>query len=35
MFRLSQYIRELLQPSPLKPVRKPKAPVVIWNLIRR
>ncbi len=35
MFRLSQYIRELLHPAPIKPTRKPKAPVVIWNLIRR
>ncbi len=35
MFRLSQYMRELLQPTPLKPHRKPVAPVVIWNLIRR
>ncbi len=35
MFRLSQYMRELIDPTPLKPVRKPVAPVVIWNLIRR
>jgi len=35
MFRLSQYMRELLTPTPLKPARKPAAPVVIWNLIRR
>ena len=35
MFRLSQYMRELLDPTPLKPARKPSAPVVIWNLIRR
>ena len=35
MFRLSQYMRELIDPTPLKPVRKPAAPVVIWNLIRR
>ena len=35
MFRLSQYMRELITPTPLKPVRKPAAPVVIWNLIRR
>lgn len=35
MFRLSQYMRELIDPTPLKPSRKPPAPVVIWNLIRR
>ena len=35
MFRLSQYMRELINPTPLKSVRKPVAPVVIWNLIRR
>ena len=35
MFRLSQYMRELIVPTPLKPARKPAAPVVIWNLIRR
>ncbi len=35
MFRLSHYMRELIDPTPLKPTRKPAAPVVIWNLIRR
>ena len=35
MFRLSQYMREVLQPTPLTPQRKPAGPVVIWNLIRR
>jgi len=35
MFRLSQFMREVLNPTPLKPIRKPAAPVVIWNLIRR
>lgn len=35
MFRLSQYMREVLAPTPLQPVRKPSGPVVIWNLIRR
>ncbi len=35
MFRLSQFMREVLNPTPLKPTRKPVAPVVIWNLIRR
>jgi heme d1 biosynthesis radical SAM protein NirJ len=28
-------MREIITPTPLKPTRKPKAPVVIWNLIRR
>ena len=28
-------MRELLDPTPMKPARKPAAPVVIWNLIRR
>ncbi len=35
MFRLSQFMREVLNPTPLKPTRKPSGPVVIWNLIRR
>lgn len=35
MFRLSHYMRELIDPTPLKLARKPAAPVVIWNLIRR
>ena len=35
MFRISHYMRELVQPTPLGPVRKPPGPVVIWNLIRR
>jgi heme d1 biosynthesis radical SAM protein NirJ len=35
MFRLSQYMREVLAPTPVKPRRKPSGPVVIWNLIRR
>ncbi|MDO9424540.1 MAG: heme d1 biosynthesis radical SAM protein NirJ [Methylobacter sp.] len=35
MFRLSHYMRELINPTPLKPARQPPAPVVIWNLIRR
>ena len=36
MFRTTQYIRELVEPS-AQPVRarKPTGPVVIWNLIRR
>lgn len=28
-------MREVLNPTPIKPTRKPSAPVVIWNLIRR
>ena len=35
MFRLSQFIREVINPTPIGPVRKPPGPVVIWNLIRR
>jgi heme d1 biosynthesis radical SAM protein NirJ len=35
MFRISHYMRELVQPTPLGPARKPPGPVVIWNLIRR
>lgn len=34
MFRLSRYMRELLAPTPVRATR-PRAPVVIWNLIRR
>jgi len=35
MFRLTQYLREVLQPTPLTKPRAPAGPVVIWNLIRR
>ncbi len=28
-------MREVLNPTPIKPTRKPSGPVVIWNLIRR
>jgi len=35
MFRISQYLREIANPTPLGPARKPPGPVVIWNLIRR
>ncbi len=35
MFRLTHYMRELLRPTPPRPVRGPAGPVVIWNLIRR
>jgi heme d1 biosynthesis radical SAM protein NirJ len=35
MFRVSQYMREIRQPTPLGPKLNPPGPVVIWNLIRR
>ena len=35
MFRLSQFMEEVANPSPLGPRRSPPGPVVIWNLIRR
>ncbi|RZI43800.1 heme d1 biosynthesis radical SAM protein NirJ [Herbaspirillum sp. HC18] len=35
MFRISQYMREIAEPTPLGPKRNPPGPVVIWNLIRR
>ncbi len=35
MFRISQYMREIVDPKPLGPKRTPPGPVVIWNLIRR
>ncbi len=34
MFRLSHYMRELLEPTPVRAAR-PSGPVVIWNLVRR
>ncbi len=34
MFRLSQFMREILEPTPVVR-RRPPGPVVIWNLIRR
>lgn len=34
MFRLSQFMRELIEPTPVRRA-KPPGPVVIWNLIRR
>ncbi|MHA1113743.1 MAG: heme d1 biosynthesis radical SAM protein NirJ [Alphaproteobacteria bacterium] len=34
MFRLSQYMRELIEPTPVRKATPP-GPVVIWNLIRR
>ncbi|HUT42658.1 MAG TPA: heme d1 biosynthesis radical SAM protein NirJ [Gammaproteobacteria bacterium] len=35
MFRVSQYMREIAAPTPLRPRLAPPGPVVIWNLIRR
>lgn len=35
MFRISHYLREITHPTPIRPVRNPSGPVVIWNLIRR
>ena len=35
MFRISHYMRELVDPTPIGPARSPRGPVVIWNLIRR
>ena len=35
MFRITQYLRELKEPTPLQAKRNPPGPVVIWNLIRR
>ncbi len=35
MFRITQYLHEVLAPTPLTERRNPPAPVVIWNLIRR
>ncbi len=35
MFRLTQYMQELMHPTPVGRRRQPPGPVVIWNLIRR
>ncbi len=35
MFRITQYLKEVRQPTPLRPRREPPGPVVIWNLVRR
>lgn len=35
MFRVSQFIDEIFEPSPVGPRRDLPGPVVIWNLIRR
>ncbi len=35
MFRISQFMDELVSPSAVGPRRNPPGPVVIWNLVRR
>ena len=35
MFRVTQFMQELLNPTPVGPKRNPPGPVVIWNLVRR
>ena len=35
MFRISQFMQEIANPTPLGPKRNPPGPVVIWNLVRR
>ena len=35
MFRISKYMQELVNPTPVVDRRSPTGPVVIWNLIRR
>ncbi len=35
MFRLTRYLRELLEPRPPSTARRASGPVVIWNLLRR
>jgi len=35
MFRLSHYMRQLVEPTPVRTRRGPVKPVVIWNLTRR
>ncbi len=35
MFRISQFMQEIVAPTPPGPLRAPPGPVVIWNLIRR
>jgi len=35
MFRITQFMNEIVRPSPAGPRRDPPGPVVIWNLIRR
>ena len=35
MFQLTHYLREILNPTPVRVAHAPPGPVVIWNLIRR
>ncbi len=35
MFRLSNFMREVMSPGSNRPAAKPPGPVVIWNLVRR
>ncbi|MEO5337466.1 MAG: heme d1 biosynthesis radical SAM protein NirJ [Magnetospirillum sp. WYHS-4] len=35
MFRLTHLLRELDEPTPVRPHRDPPGPVVVWNLLRR
>lgn len=35
MFRVSQFMHAIANPEAARPIRQPKGPVVIWNLIRR
>ncbi len=35
MFRISNFMRELAEPTPIRPQCQPAGPVVIWNLVRR
>jgi heme d1 biosynthesis protein len=35
MFRITQYMQEVLHPTPVAPRCDPPGPVVIWNLVRR
>ncbi len=35
MFRVTQFMQELITPTPAGPRRNPPGPVVIWNLVRR
>ena len=35
MFRVTSYLQEVRNPTPIGPRREPPGPVVIWNLIRR
>lgn len=35
MFRVTQFMQEVIRPTPPGPRRDPPGPVVIWNLVRR